>query len=72
VRVTLTSPAGLGIPRTDEATELAEGASAAELLAACTIDPSRCVVVVNGVAATRSTRLRDGDRVRLYPAQAGG
>ena len=72
MRVTLTSPAGLGSVRADEATELADGASAADLLDACSIDPRACVVVVNGMAATRRTQLRDGDRVRLYPVQAGG
>ena len=71
MRVTLTSPAGLGSVRADEATELADGASAADLLDACSIDPRACVVV-NGTAATRRTQLRDGDQVRLYPVQAGG
>ena len=72
MRVTLTSPAGLGNVRTNEETELADGASAADLLDACSIDPRACVVVVNGMAATRATLLKDGDRVRLYPVQAGG
>jgi sulfur carrier protein ThiS len=71
MRVTLTSPAGLGGVRTNE-TELADGASAADLLNVCSIDPRACVVVVNGTAATRNTQLRDGDQVRLYTVQAGG
>ncbi len=70
--VTLTSPAGLGAPRSSEATELAEGSSTADLLALCEVDPRACVVVVNGMAATRTTVLRDGDRVQLHPVQAGG
>ena len=72
MRVTLTSPAGLGSVRTNEETELTDGASAADLLNVCSIDPRACVVVVNGMAATRRTQLRDGDRVLLYPVQAGG
>ena len=51
---------------------LADGACADDLLAACGVDPRSCVVVVNGAAAGRSAPLRDGDRVQLYPAQAGG
>lgn len=72
MRVTLTSPAGLGGVHTNEETELADGASAADLLNVCSIDPRACVVVVNGAAVTRGAALRDGDQVRLYPVQAGG
>jgi sulfur carrier protein ThiS len=51
---------------------LADGAVAADLAAACGLDPRACVVVVNGAAVSRSSALRDGDRAQLYPAQAGG
>jgi sulfur carrier protein ThiS len=52
--------------------DLADGAVAADLVAACGVDPRACVVVRNGAAVPRGTALSDGDRVQLYPAQAGG
>lgn len=55
-----------------ETIELAKGAVTGDVPRACGIDPRTCVVVVNGVAVARTTRLFDGDRAQLYPAQAGG
>lgn len=55
-----------------EVVSLPEGASTADLLAACGLDPRRCVAVVNGVAVPRAVALAEGDRVQLYPNQAGG
>ncbi|HSR22108.1 MAG TPA: MoaD/ThiS family protein [Candidatus Eisenbacteria bacterium] len=55
-----------------ESVTLAEGARAADLLAACGVDPRTCIVVVNGAAVVRQARLGEGDRVQIYPAQAGG
>jgi sulfur carrier protein ThiS len=52
--------------------DLPEGAVAGDVAAALGIDPRACVVVVNGAAVPRGTRLSDGDRTQLYPAQAGG
>jgi sulfur carrier protein ThiS len=51
---------------------LPEGAVAGDVATACGIDPRACVVVVNGSAVPRGAALSDGDRTRLYPAQAGG
>ena len=56
----------------EESGGLPAGAVTADLLAACGVDPRACVVVVNGAAVPRGTALSDGDRVQLYPAQAGG
>ncbi|HSJ22551.1 MAG TPA: MoaD/ThiS family protein [Nocardioidaceae bacterium] len=56
----------------DERVDLADGAVAADLAAACGVDPRACVVVLNGAAVPRGTALSDGDRAQLYPAQAGG
>jgi len=52
--------------------QLPDDAKTTDLPAACGIDPRTCFVVVNGVAVPRGTRLSDGDRAQLYPAQAGG
>ena len=52
--------------------QLPEGAKTNDLPSACGIDPRTCFVVVNGVAVPRGTRLNDGDRAQLFPAQAGG
>lgn len=51
---------------------LADDAVAGDVPTACGIDPRVCVVVLNGVAVPRATRLTDGDQAQLYPAQAGG
>jgi sulfur carrier protein ThiS len=59
-------------PGYDDQVTLADGAVAADLAAACGLDPRACVVVVNGAAVSRSAALHDGDRAQLYPAQAGG
>jgi sulfur carrier protein ThiS len=59
-------------PGYDDQVTLADGAVAADLAAACGLDPRACVVVVNGAAVSRSATLHDGDRAQLYPAQAGG
>lgn len=56
----------------DETLTLAEGARTGDLLAACGIDPRACIVVLNGTALLRGTELHEGDRVQLFPAQAGG
>ena len=55
-----------------ETLELSRGSVAGDVPSACGIDPRACVVVVNGVAVSRTTRLFEGDRAQLYPAQAGG
>jgi hypothetical protein len=56
----------------DARLSLEPSAVAADVPAALGIDPRVCVVVVDGVAVTRSTPLADGARTHLYPAQAGG
>ncbi len=56
----------------EEPLALAEGAVTSDLLAACRLDARACIVVVNGVAVPHGTGLSEGDRVQLYPAQAGG
>lgn len=55
-----------------ELLSLVDGAVTTDLLAACDMDPRECVVVVNGAAVPHGSALSDGDRVQLYPAQAGG
>lgn len=74
MQVTLTRRGALarGRDASDETVTLDEGARASDLLATCGVDPRTCIVVVNGAAVVRHTRLGDGDRVQLYPAQAGG
>ena len=57
---------------TAENLSLADGAATTDLLAACDVDPRECIVVVNGAAVPHGSVLSDGDRVQLYPAQAGG
>ncbi|HEX5997127.1 MAG TPA: MoaD/ThiS family protein [Jiangellales bacterium] len=59
-------PGGAGVTLTG--TEATVGA----LLDHLGLARSSCVVVVNGTAANAMARLRDGDRVQLYPQQAGG
>lgn len=59
-------------PGYDAHLTLAEGAVAADVATAYGFDPRTCVVVVNGAAVSRGTRLSDGDRTQVYPAQAGG
>lgn len=51
---------------------LDEGATTTDALAAFDLDPRTCIVVINGVAVPRGATLSDGDRLQLYPAQAGG
>lgn len=55
-----------------ELLSLVDGAVTTDLLAACDVDPRECIVVVNGAAVPHGSTLSDGDRVQLYPAQAGG
>lgn len=59
-------------PSSDGPVVLPDGAGTADLLRACGVDPRACFVVVNGAAVPRGTGLADGDRVQLFPAQAGG
>jgi sulfur carrier protein ThiS len=56
----------------EESLALVEGAVTTDLLAACEVDPRSVVVVLNGVAVPPGTALSEGDRIQLYPAQAGG
>ncbi len=56
----------------EEPVTLQDGATTTDVLAACGLDPRRCIVVVNGAAVARGQRVSDGDRLQLYPAQAGG
>ena len=51
---------------------LADGASVGSRLAALELPEMQCVFVVNGSAVSRDTRLRDGDRVQVFPPMAGG
>jgi len=55
-----------------ETVSLADDAVTTDLLRTCDVDPSTCIVVVNGAAVPRGARLTDGDRAQLYPAQSGG
>ena len=72
VTVTLKGRLAEEHPAYDGQLTLPDGAVAADVATACDIDPRTCVVVVNGAAVTRGSRLSDGDRTQLYPAQAGG
>jgi sulfur carrier protein ThiS len=74
MRVTVTRKGALAGGRAPyhETLTLAAGARTGDLLEACAIDPRTCILVVNGAALARGTELHDGDRVQLYPAQAGG
>ena len=56
----------------EQPVRLEEGATTTDVLAACGLDPRSCIVVRNGVAVQRAAPLSDGDRLQLYPAQAGG
>jgi sulfur carrier protein ThiS len=56
----------------EETVALVDGAGTTDLLAACDVDRRTCIVVLNGVAVPHGSDLSDGDRVQLYPAQAGG
>lgn len=56
----------------EELVTLDDRATTTDVLAACALDPRRCIVVRNGVAMQRAAPLADGDRLQLYPAQAGG
>lgn len=49
-----------------------EEATVGALLDHLGLTKTSCVVVVNGTAARAVQRLHDGDRVHLYPQQAGG
>lgn len=59
-------------PGHDRVLTLPEGAVARDVASASGIDPRACVVVVNGSAVPHGTAVTDGDRLTLYPAQAGG
>ena len=72
VTVTLKGRLAEERPSYDGPVLLPDGAATADLLRACGVDPRTCFVVVNGVAVPRGTGLADGDRVQLFPAQAGG
>jgi sulfur carrier protein ThiS len=56
----------MGVTLTDEE------ATVSALLDHLGLTRTSCVVVVNGTAARAAQRLHDGDRVQLYPQQAGG
>jgi sulfur carrier protein ThiS len=67
MRVTVSGPA-TGRREVD----LTEGATAADLLAACAVDARTCFVVLRGTVVPQETRLHDLDQVQLYPQRAGG
>lgn len=76
MRVTVALKGSLADPRTAKATagevDLPDGADAAALLTTCGLDRRGCIVIVNGAVAPAGTPLHDGDRIQIYPAQAGG
>lgn len=75
VRVTVSARGALArqIPGGATAVALPDAeASVGTLLDQLGVARSSCIAVVNGTAAGPATRLRDGDRVQLYPQQAGG
>ncbi|MFZ5852086.1 MAG: hypothetical protein ACOYY2_11940 [Actinomycetota bacterium] len=52
--------------------ELPDGAGPGEAARAAGLPALSYVYVVNGTALARGARLRDGDRLWLYPPSAGG
>lgn len=52
--------------------DVAERAPVHAVLAALGLPPVHCVYVVNGHAVRKDAALTDGDRVVVYPPQAGG
>jgi len=52
--------------------ELPEDASVGALASALGLAPASVVFVVNGVAARAGQRLREGNRVQVFPVASGG
>lgn len=69
VRVAVTVRGEAGGPRE---TEVADGTAVGDLPALLGRPRRLHVFVVNGSAVAPATPLRDGDRVQIYPAAAGG
>lgn len=71
VLVTGKGPLAARLPA-DRELVLPEAATVADALAACGVARSGCVAVLGGQAVRPDRALRDGDRLWLYPQQAGG
>ncbi len=72
IRVRLRGGLAQGPPGDGTSIELEDGATVGAVLDRLGLPAATCVCTVNGAVATRSTPLRDGDRVEVHPPMAGG
>jgi sulfur carrier protein ThiS len=72
VEVTLKGSLATRLPGGRGPLDLPEGTTAEGVLAALGVPAVHCIYVVNGAATAKSTPLRDGDRLLVYPPMAGG
>ncbi len=69
MRIQVRVRGGPGEPTT---VELEDGATVGAVLAHLGLPAAISVCTVNGAVASRTQRLRDGDRVEVHPPLAGG
>jgi sulfur carrier protein ThiS len=74
MRVDVTLKGGLAeaLPGGRGSVEMPDGSNVGSVLSALGIAFGQCVFVVNGAAVAAGALLREGDRVQVFPAAAGG